>query len=286
MALFTVSIIYGVNFIIAKEVMPAYILPFGFILLRVSTATLFFFLFAQAIVNEKIERQDWQRLFWCGMFGVALNQLFFFKGLNQTTPINASLIMITTPISVLILARIIIGEAITVRKATGIFLGAAGALLIIFGKKDFALNTSGFWGDIMVLFNAFFYAVYLVLVKPLMKKYNPLTVIKWVFAFGLIPVSLVGFQELSAVQWHTFSAIIWLYVTFVLIGTTIMAYLLNIYAMKKLSPTIVGIYIYVQPVVATTMSLTMGKDSLNVLKIIAAIMIFLGVYLASVAKSK
>lgn len=266
--------------------MPAYILPFGFILLRVSTATIFFFLFAKAIVTEKIEKQDWQRLFWCGIFGVALNQLLFFKGLNQTTPINASLIMITTPISVLVLARLMISEAITLRKATGIFLGAAGALLILFGKKDFALNTTGFWGDIMVLLNAFFYAVYLVLVKPLMKKYNPLTVIKWVFAFGLIPVSLMGFQELSIVQWHSFSATIWAYVAFVLIGTTIMAYLLNIYAMKKLSPTVVGIYIYVQPIVATAMSLSMGKDSLNVLKIIAAIMIFSGVYLASVTQRK
>ncbi len=266
--------------------MPAYILPFGFILLRVSTATLFFFLFAKAIVNENIEKQDWQRLFWCGIFGVALNQLLFFKGLNQTTPINASLIMITTPISVLVLARLMIGEAITLRKATGIFLGAGGALLILFGKKDFVLNASGFWGDMMVLFNAFFYAVYLVLVKPLMKKYNPLTVIKWVFAFGLMPVSIAGYYELSVVQWHTFSNTIWLYVGFVLIGTTIMAYLLNIYAMKKLSPTVVGIYIYVQPVVATAMSLSMGKDHLNILKIVAAIMIFSGVYLASVAKSK
>jgi drug/metabolite transporter (DMT)-like permease len=286
LALFTVSVIYGINFIIAKEVMPAYILPFGFILLRVSTATLFFFLFAKAIVNEKIEKQDWQRLFWCSIFGVVLNQLLFFKGLNQTTPINASLIMITTPISVLVLARLMIGEAITLRKAIGIFLGAAGALLILFGKKDFVLNASGFWGDMMVLFNAFFYAVYLVLVKPLMKKYNPLTVIKWVFAFGLMPVSIAGYYELSVVKWHTFSNTIWLYVGFVLIGTTIMAYLLNIYAMKKLSPTVVGIYIYVQPVVATAMSLSMGKDHLNILKIVAAIMIFSGVYLASMAKSK
>ena len=266
--------------------MPAYIQPFGFILLRVSMATLFFFVIAFFVANDKIQKTDWPRLFWCGMFGVALNQLFFFKGLNQTTPINASLIMITTPISVLVLARWMIGEKITSRKALGIFLGAAGALLIMFGKKDFVLNKEGVWGDIMVLFNAFFYAVYLVLVKPLMQRYNPLTVIKWVFAFGLIPVTIIGGHELQQVQWQSFSITIWWYTAFVVVCTTIMAYLLNIYAMKKVSPTVVGIYIYVQPIVATLMALSYGKDDLNFVKIIAAVMIFSGVYLASVTGKK
>jgi drug/metabolite transporter (DMT)-like permease len=263
--------------------MPAYIQPFGFILIRVLAATLFFFVFAFFVTQDKIQKADWLRLFWCGMFGVALNQLLFFKGLNQTTPINASLIMITTPISVLILARLMIGEKITSRKAIGIFLGAAGALLIMFGKKDFVLNKEGVLGDVMVLFNAFFYAVYLVLVKPLMQRYHPLTVIKWVFAFGLIPVTIIGGIELQQVQWQFFSITIWSYVAFVIVCTTIMAYLLNIYAMKKLSPTVVGIYIYVQPIVATLMALSYGKDNLTLVKIIAAIMIFSGVYMASVA---
>jgi drug/metabolite transporter (DMT)-like permease len=263
--------------------MPTYIQPFGFILIRVIVAVIFFFAIAFFVANDKISKADWPRLFWCGMFGVALNQLLFFKGLNQTTPINASLIMITTPISVLILARVMIDEKITSRKAIGIFLGATGALLIMFGKKDFVLNKEGVLGDVMVLFNAFFYAVYLVLVKPLMQRYHPLTVIKWVFAFGLIPVAIIGGNELLQVQWQSFSTTIWWYIAFVVVCTTIMAYLLNIYAMKKVSPTVVGIYIYVQPIVATLMALSYGKDDLNFIKIIAAVMIFSGVYLASVA---
>src|SRR5690606_25503827 len=146
-----VSIIYGLNFIIAKEVMPEYIQPFGFILLRVVTASVFFFVFAAFVVQEKIQKEDWFRLFLCGLTGVALNQLFFFKGLNLTTPINASLIMITTPISVLLLAYFIIREKITWQKSIGVLLGASGALLIIFGKKDFQVQMDNLWGDLFVL---------------------------------------------------------------------------------------------------------------------------------------
>jgi drug/metabolite transporter (DMT)-like permease len=116
-----------------------------------------------------------------------------------------------------------------------------------------------------------------------MQRYHPLTVIKWVFAFGLIPVTIIGGNELQQVQWQSFSTTIWWYIAFVVVCTTIMAYLLNIYAMKKVSPTVVGIYIYVQPIVATLMALSYGKDDLNFIKIIAAVMIFSGVYLASVA---
>ncbi len=281
-ALLAVSIIYGLNFIIAKEVMPEYIQPFGFILLRVVTASVFFFAFAAFVVQEKIQKEDWFRLFLCGLTGVALNQLFFFKGLNLTTPINASLIMITTPISVLLLAYFIIREKITWQKSIGVLLGASGALLIIFGKKDFQVQMDNLWGDLFVLMNAFFYAVYLVIVKPLMSKYHPLTVIKWVFLLGLTWVLPAGFSELNRVVWQSFTPLIWMYVAFVLICTTILAYLLNIYAMRKVSPAVVGIYIYVQPVIATLLSLLLGKDELSGLKIVAALLIFSGVYLASV----
>jgi len=283
LALLIVAVIYGVNFVIAKEVMPQYILPSGFILLRVIAGTFFFFLIARFFTTETIQKKDWLRLILCGLFGVALNQVLFFEGLNRTTPINASLVMITTPISVLLLDRIINREKITLIKTVGISLGALGALLIIFGKKDFQLQLSAALGDFFVFLNAFFYAMYLVIVKPLMKTYHPVTVIKWVFAFGLVAVLPVGFTELQQVQWHTFPADIWLCVIFVLLFTTILAYLLNIYAMRKVSAALVGVYIYVQPVVATALAMLFAKDELTLSKIIAAALIFTGVYLTSVS---
>jgi drug/metabolite transporter (DMT)-like permease len=285
-ALLIVSIIYGVNFVVAKEVMPEYILPSGFILLRVITGTVFFFLIARFFTNESVQKKDWLRLMLCGLFGVALNQIFFFEGLSRTTPINASLIMITTPISVLLLDRMINREKITPLKTMGILLGSAGALLIIFSKKDFYLQMGAVLGDFFVFMNAFFYAVYLVLVKPLMKTYHPITVIKWVFAFGLIVVLPVGFGELQQVQWQTFSSKIWMGVVYVLFFTTILAYLLNVFAMRKVSAALVGVYIYVQPVVATALAMLYAKDDLTLSKIIAALLIFLGVYLTGVNRNK
>jgi drug/metabolite transporter (DMT)-like permease len=285
-ALLAVSVIYGVNFVIAKEVMPAYILPDGFILLRVVSATVFFFLLANFVTDEKIRKKDWLRLFFCGLTGVALNQLLFFKGLNLTTPINASLVMITTPISVLLLDRFLNRDRITFLKSIGILAGAAGALLIIFGKKDFALQKTAALGDFLVFLNAFFYAVYLVIVKPLMKNYHPITVIKWVFAFGLVVVLPAGWNEVHAVEWQNFSLRIWLCVIFVLLFTTILAYLLNIYAMKKVSPAMVGVYIYVQPLVATVIAVMFAKDVLTWSKIVAAILIFGGVYLTGKSQKK
>jgi drug/metabolite transporter (DMT)-like permease len=286
LALLTVSVIYGVNFVIAKEVMPAFVLPKGFILLRVLSAVAFFFALAYFVTDEKIRRGDWLRLFFCGLTGVALNQILFFEGLNLTTPINASLVMITTPISVLLLDRFFNREKITLIKTIGIVVGATGALLIIFGKKDFVLHKAAALGDFFVFLNAFFYAVYLVIVKPLMKNYHPVTVIKWVFAFGLLVVLPAGFQEVRLIEWHAFSTKIWLCVIFVLLFTTILAYLLNIYAMKKVSPALVGVYIYVQPVVATTMAMLFAKDELTWSKIIAATLIFGGVYLTGMTKEK
>jgi drug/metabolite transporter (DMT)-like permease len=286
LALLIVAVIYGVNFVIAKEVMPVYILPKGFILLRAVTGTLFFFLIARFFTAEKIQQKDWLRLILCGLFGVALNQVLFFEGLNRTTPINASLVMITTPISVLLLDRLINREKITLIKTIGILLGAAGALLIIFGKKDFQLQLTAALGDFFVFLNAFFYAVYLVIVKPLMKTYHPVTVIKWVFAFGLVAVLPVGFTELQQVQWHTFDTKIWLCVLFVLLFTTVLAYLLNIYAMRKVSAALVGVYIYVQPIVATLIAMLYAKDELTTSKALAAALIFTGVYLTGMAMER
>lgn len=286
LALLTVSIIYGVNYVVVKEVMPAYILPKGFILWRVMSAVVFFSIVAGIIPAEKIRRQDWLRLFLCGMTGVAFNQLLFFEGLNLTTPINASLVMITTPISVLLLDRLLNQESITFNKIMGIVAGVVGALLIIFGREDFALHRSGAMGDFLVFLNASFYAAYLVLVKPLMKHYHPITVMKWVFIFGLLAVLPAGWREAMLIEWEHFDIKIWTCFLFVLICTTIVAYSLNIYAMKQASPSLVGMYIYVQPLVATAIAIVYGKDTLTWVKMIAGLLIFTGVYLAGTPQGK
>ncbi|MDB9725618.1 DMT family transporter [Salibacteraceae bacterium] len=280
-ALFAANLIYGLNYSVAKDVMPEYIQPFGFILLRVLGASLLFWFFHSLLSNEKIDKKDWPRIALCGLFGVAMNQLLFFAGLNITTPINAAIIMTSNPILVLIAASIILHEVITKQKILGLSLGVIGALLIIIFKADFSFDSTTWPGDVMILMNAASYGVYLVIVKPLMTKYQPLTIIKWVFTFGLLYVIPFGFYDFMAIEWSSFTTTIWLETAFVVICTTFFAYLLNIFALKKLQPSTVSTYIYTQPVLASFFAIIMGKDELSLVKIVGAVLIFTGVYIVS-----
>jgi drug/metabolite transporter (DMT)-like permease len=280
--LFVVNLFYGAGFTISKLVMPQYIKPFGFILLRVSVTTTLFFLLHKFWIKEKIAPKDFALIAVCGLFGVVINQELFFLGLSITTPINASLIMIMTPILVFVISFFLAHEAATWQKIAGIVAGAFGALIIISGK-GFNFSGETVLGDLFILTNAVSYAIYLVIVRPLMKKYHPLTVIKWVFFFGLIPVSIFGFNQFSAIEWSTFPTHVWLAVAFVIICTTFFAYLLNILALREVHSSVVGAYIYLQPVLATIISISLGKDQLDMRKIVAALLIFAGVFLVSFA---
>ena len=281
-ALFTANLIYGINYTVAKDVMPDFIQPLGFIFLRVSGAVLLFWLCYRLFFYEKVAKDDLFKLALCGLFGVAINQMLFFEGLNLTTPINAAVIMVTNPILVLIMGAFLATEAITKRKMLGITLGAIGAISLITYGGAVELNPDHFWGNIMVLINAASYGVYLVLVKPLMKKYKPITVISWVFLFGFIYVIPFGWNDFQAIEWTSMPADIFWKAAFVVICTTFMAYLLNIYGLKSLNPSTVSTYIYLQPVLASLVAIFAGSDSLSTIKIGAALIIFAGVYLVSV----
>lgn len=283
LALIGANVIYGLNYSIAKDVMPAHILPFGFIFCRVLGALGLFWL-VHSFNYEKVEKKDFLLLGICGFFGVAANQLMFFYGLNITTPINAGIIMTSNPILVLIASAIILKNKITALKIGGIFLGISGALLLLLFKTDFSFGSETITGDIFIFLNAMSYGIYLVIAVPLMKKYKPLTVIKWVFTFGFIFVLPFGIQQFTEIDWSTFTTDVWLKFGFVIIGTTFLAYLFNIYGLKKLSPSIVSTYIYLQPLLATSFAIWTGKDSLDGIKIIAALLIFSGVYLVSRTK--
>ncbi|MCB9255621.1 MAG: DMT family transporter [Chitinophagales bacterium] len=284
-AILLANLIYGANYTIAKWVMPNYIKPFGFIFLRVLGALLFFWIFHLLLPKERIDKGDFPRLFFCGIFGVALNQLMFFKGLALSTPVNASLMMVTTPILVMLIAILAKKEVFTWIKALGISLGAFGALLLLAGK-EFNFSSDTALGNFFVFVNAASYGIYLSIVKPLMKKYKPLTIIKWVFLFGFIPVFFVGLQEFTRIEWSSFDWQIWLSVFYVVIGVTCFAYLFNIFALSKVNPSVVGIYIYLQPVIATWIAIYFQADSFDLVKGIAALCVFLGVYLLSFYKKE
>lgn len=285
LALLSVALIYGANYIIAKGVMnDDYIPSLAFIFFRVAFGIVSFAVIALFFLKEKIERSDWPRLFLCGLLGVATNQMFFFMGLELTSPIHASLIMLTTPLIVLIAAGILLKEAMTSRKFLGIALGACGAGLLIYNGDSASGVISSLRGDLFILINATSYGLYLVVVRPLIKKYHPITIVAGAFAMGgLIALPIGGFY-IGQIDWASFSTNTWLSFGYVLLFTTVIAYLLNAFALKNLNSSTVSIYIYLQPLIAGSLSIFIGQDALSLQLIIAAILIFFGVYLVSVSR--
>jgi drug/metabolite transporter (DMT)-like permease len=189
--------------------------------------------------------------------------------------------MTINPVLVLFISFIIINEKLTARKISGIIFGIIGAIFLILSSGDPAINNSTKLGNIFIFINATSYAIYLVLVKPLIKKYNPATIMFYVFLFGLLYVIPFGYRELQCVNWIEIPKYIFFEIIFVVVFTTFIAYLLNSMALKKLNPSIVSIYIYLQPILATFFAIYMEKDSLSIEKMIAIIFVFFGVYLVS-----
>ncbi|WP_298762462.1 DMT family transporter [uncultured Polaribacter sp.] len=279
-AVFIGTFIYGINYTIAKDVMPTFVKPFGFIVIRVAGATLIFWILGLFIKSEKIEKQDYKKIIIASFFGVALNMLAFFKGLSLTTPISASVMMVTSPIMVLLFSSILLKEKVQKLKILGVFIGLIGTIvLIVYGNSNTSNATNSSLGNFLVLVNAASYGLYLVLVKNLIAKYHPFTFIKWFYLFGFIFILPIGWQEFTEISWSAMPANIYLKVSFVVIFTTCITYLFNLYGLKKLKPTTVSVFIYLQPVIAAIYALITGSDSLNFIKILASIIIFLGVFL-------
>ena len=284
MALLCANLIYALNYTLAKDVMPNYIQPSGFILLRVISAIILFSVCYIVFVKEKIYSKDLVLFFLCGIFGVTINQLLFFQGLNLTTPINAAIIMTTNPLLVIVISLIYLKEQITIKKTIGVFLGILGATILILNNGSLDFNNNYMKGNLFIFLNATSYALYLVLVKPLIKKYNAVTVMMIVFLFGSIFVIPFGLEELMSVEWIFMPKIIILEVLFVLIFTTFFAYLLNSSALKKLNPTTVSTYIYLQPILASIFAILLHSDQIDATKIVSITLVFFGIYLVSVDK--
>lgn len=284
-AMFLVSLIYAANFSLAKMVMPDYVGAFGFILLRVSAAAVLFVL-SSLFFKEKVEKKDFGILVLTSIFGVALNMLTFFKGLELTTPINGALIMLMTPILVLVFSFVVLKEKLNFLKITGIGLGLGGALMLTLSNSNAstAYAPDPLWGNILVGINAASYGVYLIMIKPLAKKYHPITIMKWNFGLGLIFVFPFGIQQTMEVKWQNMPYQIFWVIAFVLFFVTFVNYLLNAIALTVVSPSVVGAYIYLQPVLTALIAIIGGNDNLTLTITVSSLLIFAGVYMVSYKK--
>ena len=241
LALTTVAFLYGLNYMIAKDVMvKEYLTPFGFIMLRVVAGFVIFSTIHAIFIKEKLDKKDLLYTIMCAVFGVVVNMLAFFEGLKHTSPIHASLIMVLTPCIVLLISALIIREKVTKGKLFGIILGLIGAALLVSNSGNASDKVATIYGDLLVMVNAISYGLYLVLVRRLYTRYKPITVLKWIFLFGVILVMPFGGYDAFYADYSSFPINIWFSVFYVLVLVTAGAYLLNAYALSRVMHLLLG----------------------------------------------
>lgn len=271
--------IYAAGFTIIKEVTPEFVSSEGFVALRIIGATPLLWL-SGLFIKERVQRKDIGKLALLSLFGVSINQSLFVKGMSLTSPISGAIIMITSPLLVLILGNIILKEKITWLRVSGVLVGLGGAALLILSNTLQTSKSDDPLGDLFIFINALSWGLFLVLVKPMMQQYHTITVLKWVFLFGSFILIPLGFSGIQAIDWPSLTGHTWFNIMFVVIGVTFIAYLLNIFALKTLSPSVVSAYIYLQPLMAAGIALYLGKDELTWQKVLSAVLIFAGVIMA------
>ncbi|MGI4874889.1 MAG: DMT family transporter [Janthinobacterium lividum] len=284
-ALLLANLIYAANYSFSKDVMPTYMLPFGIVTLRVIGAGLFFTVlkFLVARQDKIVGRADNLRSILCGICGIGLNQLLFFSGLNLTAPISASLLQTIAPIVVLLASVALLGERLTLWRVLGIAVGAAGAVALIRARPVLGATVypQATLGNLYILANATVFGLYLVLVAPLMRKYHAFTVLSRIFLVGACLIVPMGWQQALAADYAHFPLKIWVEIGYMVFCLTILAYLLNNWALKFAPPSLLGVYIYLQPVMAVLIAVALHKDTFSWVKAGQAALIFLGVWLVS-----
>ena len=282
-ALIATNIFFALNYTAVKTLFNGgFVKPFGLNFIRVIVATaLLWLLYLFAADKKKIDKKHYGRFFLCSILGISLNQLLFIKGLSLTSSIHASLLILTTPILITFIAAWILKEKLTANKILGLLLGVCGAMVLILARDNTGNAQNVIWGDILILLNAISYTFYFVLVKPLIKEYNSIMVLRVIFTIGLVMLLPFCSGELIEIQWQTFGAKEFILLASITLLGTFCAYLFNIYGIKVLGASTAGSYIYSQPLFAAIIAIGFLGETIALYKIIAAVLIFAGVFLAN-----
>ena len=284
-----VALIFGLNMPISKYILSeGYISSFGLTVLRMTFATLAFWITSLFLPKEKIEKKDQITLFLGGMFGIVLNQGSFIYGLATTSPVDASIITTASPLFAMIIAAIVLKEPITSKKLGGVLIGAAGAIFLVYSTHHGeSTQQASVIGNLAVTSGAFFYALYLIVTRELSSKYSSVTLMKWMFLYSTIILLPFAYKDIShANVFHQFNWQPFLLIGFVLVGATYITYMLMPQAQKRIRPTTMAMYNNLQPLVASFVAVMLGQDKFSFEKIVSAILILLGVYLVTQSKSK
>tara|TARA_X000001036_G_scaffold19340_1_gene16241 strand:+ start:1 stop:894 length:894 start_codon:yes stop_codon:yes gene_type:complete len=279
--------IFGFNHTIAKELMPNVLSPNALLYSRVLGAAICFWFASLFTKREKVELKDFKLIIICAIFGMGLNMITALNGLYNSTPINSSIITTLAPIFIFLISVILLKEKISKRKYAGVFIGFIGTLtLILLNEKSLENAPNINLGNFYLFINSISYALYFVLVKPLTEKYNMITIMKWLFLFSIFINMPFGLVEFMQVEWVEINNTSFIKIFYVVFCTTFLVYLLNLYALKNLKATTVGMFIYLQPVIGILFAIYRGADKLTIPDISSVLLVFAGVYLVSKKTTK
>lgn len=256
--------------------------PYGLNVVRSAICVLLFWMLF-FITNEKkpLNKKDILRFVLCALSALAANQMLFMKGVSLTYPIHASLLLLITPILITFIAAWVLKERITTYKLVGLLLGITGACILILSGTTALEANNILLGDFLIIISTILYTIYFILVKPLMERYPTMDVMRWVFTFGVIMILPLGWTEFVNIPWRDYKLTEYILVFMIVVPGTFLAYIFNAYGIKKLSASTAGTYIYMQPVFAVIIATIFLKETLELYKIIAGVIIFTGVYLAN-----
>ena len=283
------NILFGASMPVFKYLLTADVPPEAITIMRAIFACMMFWLVSFFMPKEKVLPKDLCLLFVCALFGVGINQWLFVIGLKNSSPVNASIIATAVPIFVLLLAALVLKEPITAKKSLGVFLGVSGGLLLVFNSTQTTSGTNSLWGDMLMLLNQLMYSVYLVLSKPLSRRYSSVIMMKWMFLFStlaLAPFCLQYMQYVPMFHRETFNVSQLYALLYLLFGATFVSFMLIPMALKQIRPTTVSMYNYVQPIIASAIAVAVGQDTFSMQKLLSAALVFVGVYLVTQSKKR
>lgn len=288
LALITANLFFGLNMPIAKSVFASELVtPLALNLFRMGGAAMLFWITSLFTKYEKVNWRDLLLLFGASLLGVQINQLSFLLGLSMTTPIDASIIATMVPILTMLLAALYLKEPITFKKATGVLIGTAGALLLILTSTHIGNgNHSSMMGNLLCVLSALTFASYLSFCKPLIMRYSPITLMKWMFLFATIVFTPICYDDVIRVDYSALPLDIYVRMFYVVFCSTFIAYILIPIGQKNLRPTIVSMYSYVQPLVASIAAVVIGMDTFGWHKALAGGLVFLGVYVVTISRAR
>lgn len=289
MIMFCVVSFFAINIPISKYLLAnEYISPYGLTIARMTFATIAFWITSLFMGKEHVSRRDHLVLLAGGILGITLNQGLFIFGLANTSPVDASIITTSTPLFAMIIAALVLREPITAKKISGVLLGGAGAIFLVYSTHHGDItNDPSLKGNIAVACSSFSYATYLVITRPLTSKYSSVTLMKWMFLYSTIILLPFFYKDLmTAPLFGQSESKPYFLISYTLLFATFIPYMLVPLAQKRIRATTISMYNNLQPLIASFIAIFLGQDTFSVEKAVSGIIILFGVYLVTQSKSR